>query len=94
MSPPATLRACAEAVLRCPDPAEKTKISRDFAARWQSAPFELGTATPPDFPARPDAPELVAPRDVPRPSAPPLSASLAEEAAPPTYEEVMAMKQA
>ncbi|WP_281841752.1 ferritin-like domain-containing protein [Sinisalibacter aestuarii] len=61
----------AEAVLRTADGHEKAALSQSLAARWQSsreagAPLDIGTATPPDRPARPARPELLDPRDVPR----------------------------
>ena len=61
----------ADQVLRTNDAHAKTALSRGFAAQWLSAREngakpEIGTASPPDFPARPDAPELLEPRDVPR----------------------------
>ncbi|MEL6618968.1 MAG: ferritin-like domain-containing protein [Pseudomonadota bacterium] len=65
------LAQMAEAVLRTADGREKTALSRRFAAEWRAARAdgtipEIGTATPPDHPARPAAPELLNPRDVPR----------------------------
>ncbi|WP_299505321.1 ferritin-like domain-containing protein [uncultured Roseobacter sp.] len=65
------LAAMAEAVLCTADGREKTALSRQFAAAWQAARDdgqkpEIGSATPPLHPARPDAPELLSPRDVPR----------------------------
>ncbi|WP_425090533.1 ferritin-like domain-containing protein [Tropicimonas sp. S265A] len=68
---PETLAGCADAVLRTPDGREKTALSRACAAKWfatraNNAPMEIGTASPPDMPARPDRPELLSPRDVPR----------------------------
>jgi len=64
------LADCAEAVLRTADGREKTALSRRFAAEWQAAraagsAVSIGSANPPDAPARPDAPELRNPRDVP-----------------------------
>lgn len=63
----------AEAVLRTADAREKTALSRRFAAEWLSTREadpgtlpEIGAASPPMQPARPDAPTLLAPRDVPR----------------------------
>ncbi|MFC4670355.1 ferritin-like domain-containing protein [Seohaeicola nanhaiensis] len=62
----------AEAVLRCGDGRAKAALSRAHAAAWLAArdgsgeSIEIGRATPPDQPARPDRPELLAPRDVPR----------------------------
>ncbi len=65
------LAQMAEAVLTTADAREKTALSRRFAALWQAARAagerpEIGTASPPDRPARPDAPALLDPRDVPR----------------------------
>ena len=37
-----------------------------FAARASQAPMPLGRADPPDFPARPEAPALLDPREVPK----------------------------
>ncbi|MEO1491887.1 MAG: ferritin-like domain-containing protein [Pseudomonadota bacterium] len=62
-------------MLRTPDAAAKCQLSRATAAAWQArregdgAPVDadtLGHGTPPDFPARPDRPELLPPKDVPR----------------------------
>ena len=71
MSLPTTLAAGAEAVLRTADAHEKVALSRKIAAAWresvaQGRPLDVGTATPPLRPARPDAPVLKDPRDVPR----------------------------
>lgn len=61
----------AETVLRTANGREKTAISRAFAAEWQTARDagetpEIGRAAPPVHPARPEKPELLNPRDVPR----------------------------
>jgi uncharacterized ferritin-like protein (DUF455 family) len=61
----------ADTVLRTADARQKTALSRRYAALWREARDagmrpEIGTATPPDRPARPDHPELRDPRDVPR----------------------------
>lgn len=66
-----TLTDLAVEVLTTADGRAKTRISRRNAARWFAAreagtPLEIGATPPPDFPARPDAPELLSPRDVPR----------------------------
>jgi len=66
-----TLTQMACAVLNTADGREKTALSRGFAAQWSTAraagdDVEIGTCSPPDMPARPKAPELRAPRDVPR----------------------------
>ncbi|MEM7471011.1 MAG: ferritin-like domain-containing protein [Pseudomonadota bacterium] len=65
------LRAMAVEVLTTADPKEKTMLSRAHAARWKQAraadeTVELGDACPPEFPARPSAPALHDPRDVPK----------------------------
>ena len=61
----------ADAVLRTADGRKKTALSRRFAAEWQAARAQgetpaVGSASPPLHPARPAAPELLSPRDVPR----------------------------
>ena len=66
-----TLAEAAVEVLSTADAREKTKLSRAHAARWQAAVArgevpDIGRATPPDRPARPEKPELLDPRDVPR----------------------------
>jgi uncharacterized ferritin-like protein (DUF455 family) len=65
------LAEMADRVLRTADARAKTALSRDYAARWQEARAseitpEIGRATPPGAPARPVAPALLDPRDVPR----------------------------
>lgn len=65
------LTEMATEVLNTADGREKTRLSRAHAARWFSArdqdrPLKIGTSLPPDLPARPERPELVQPRDVPR----------------------------
>jgi len=65
------LAQMAEAVLRTANGREKTALSRKFAAEWREARAtgarpEIGQANPPLHPARPAAPELLNPRDVPR----------------------------
>lgn len=71
MSPASTLADMAVEVLSTADGRAKTAISRAHAARWFKARADgndiaVGQATPPDMPARPDHPELLSPRDVPR----------------------------
>ncbi len=59
-------------VLTTADGRKKTAVSRAHAAAWRAyregtgAEIRVGTANPPLHPARPDAPELLSPRDVPR----------------------------
>ncbi|NKX46395.1 ferritin-like domain-containing protein [Roseicyclus persicicus] len=65
------LARMAEAVLTTADARDKTALSRRHAAAWHAARAEgrlpeIGTAAPPLRPARPDKPDLLAPRDVPR----------------------------
>ena len=66
-----SLAEMAVEVLSCADGRAKTALSHAYAAAWFAArnagqPLPIGSATPPDFPARPDRPELLDPRDVPR----------------------------
>jgi len=63
-----TLAACACAVLRAAEPAAKVALSREYAALWRDGALEVGAGdeAPPDRPARPERPELKAPRDMPR----------------------------
>lgn len=58
-------------VLSTADGRLKTQKSRSYADLWKSAraqgqPIEIGTCAPPDHPARPQKPELLSPRDVPK----------------------------
>jgi uncharacterized ferritin-like protein (DUF455 family) len=67
----ATLAQMAVEVLTTADGRAKTALGRRHAAAWHAAraagtPLPLGRAQPPARPARPAAPELLAPRDVPR----------------------------
>jgi uncharacterized ferritin-like protein (DUF455 family) len=66
-----TLAAMAVEVLTTADGRAKTALSHAHAARWRAAraageALPLGQATPPMRPGRPDRPELLPPRDVPR----------------------------
>lgn len=65
------LAAAAERVLRTADPHDKTRLSRQVAAAWFAVREagespSVGEASPPDFPARPNQPELKDPREMPR----------------------------
>ena len=58
-------------VLQTADGRAKTALSHQYASEWRAArasgdAVEIGSAAPPTHPARPDAPELLSPRDVPR----------------------------
>jgi uncharacterized ferritin-like protein (DUF455 family) len=66
-----TLTEMALEVLSTADGREKTALSRAHAARWFAAreagdTIPVGTAEPPLQPARPEEPELLDPRDVPK----------------------------
>ncbi len=66
-----TLAEMACAVLETADGREKTALSRRFAAEWFAAREggafpEVGRGAPPNRPARPDRPELLDPREVPK----------------------------
>ena len=66
-----TLSEAAVAVLTTKDAHEKASFSRQLAKQWFDSveagePMPIGNAAPPDTPARPDKPELLNPRDVPR----------------------------
>ena len=66
-----TLTQMAVDVLTTPDGREKTALSREHAKRWFASrdagkPLDVGIADPPLRPSRPDRPELLDPRDVPK----------------------------
>lgn len=66
-----TLCDMAVDVLTTADGREKTAKSLDYAAQWVAArkagtPLEIGAATPPLRPSRPEKPALLDPRDVPK----------------------------
>lgn len=62
-----TLSAEAVAVLTQPDPAIKTALAQGMAERWRAgAVAAFGNAEPPDRPARPTRPQLLAPRLMPK----------------------------
>ncbi|UWQ60124.1 ferritin-like domain-containing protein [Leisingera caerulea] len=69
---PLTLAGRAAEVLNTADGRQKTALSRRHAAAWfafrnGSGPdIAIGTTSPPMHPARPDKPELLHPRDVPK----------------------------
>lgn len=66
-----TLAAMAVEVLTTADGRAKTTLSHAHAATWfaaraAGAPLPVGTASPPLRPARPDSPEVLPPRDMPK----------------------------
>ncbi len=71
-NPALTLAEMARNVLTTADGREKTKLSRHYATQWRAAragdadPIDVGITTPPLHPARPAAPALLDPRDVPK----------------------------
>lgn len=62
-----TLSEAACAVLTTTDPAAKARLSRQIATEWRSGKIaDIGDASPPDRPARPSEPLLMAPKFVKR----------------------------
>ncbi len=66
-----TLTQMATEVLMTADGREKTALSRRYATQWREsraggAPIEIGMAEPPLQPSRPEKPELLAPKDMPK----------------------------
>ena len=62
-----TLADAALTVLTTAEVADKCRLTREFAADWREGRIvEVGTASLPDRPARPERPELLAPRHMPR----------------------------
>src|SRR3954469_3152709 len=64
--PEQTLAAAAVEILTATEPAEKIARSAATARAWRAGALAVGAATPPDHPARPAAPVLLAPREMPR----------------------------
>lgn len=61
-----SLAEMAVEVLSTHDGREKTALSHAHAATWRDGGVEIGHAVPPDRPARPEKPDLLHPRDVPK----------------------------
>ena len=53
-------------ILKTVAPADKIRLTHALAADWRVGALEVGTAVPPARPARPPAPELRLPRDMPK----------------------------
>lgn len=53
-------------MLAAADPADKLALTAEAAAAWRAGDLPVGSATPPDRPARPTHPVLLPPRDMPR----------------------------
>lgn len=68
MHPPHFTTLCAGAVfiLQTATPEEKSSLSRKLAALWQEDQIPLGEAEPPLRPNRPDKPDLLMPKDMPK----------------------------
>jgi uncharacterized ferritin-like protein (DUF455 family) len=62
-----TVTGAARAVLGCGDPHAKARLARKLAEALKSGCItEIGAPGAPDFPARPDRPRRLAPRDMPK----------------------------
>jgi uncharacterized ferritin-like protein (DUF455 family) len=61
-----TLLESAVAVLSTAEPATKAATSHRTAEAWRSGALALGRGAPPDRPARPDRPLLLAPKEMPK----------------------------
>ena len=67
MSIPATLTDAALAVLDQPEPAEKVRLTLEYAQAWRDGAIAIvGDTPPPPRPARPAKPELISPGDMPK----------------------------
>ncbi|MDA0996815.1 MAG: ferritin-like domain-containing protein [Proteobacteria bacterium] len=67
MSAEPTLRGAALEVLSAAEPARKLALTRTHAQRWQLGEISaIGVEQPPDRPARPARPELLAPARMPK----------------------------
>lgn len=64
---PASLSDAAVQILNEPDPVEKVHLTRTYAAAWEVGEIStIGNTPPPIRPARPEKPELLPPRDMPK----------------------------
>jgi len=61
-----TLTELAVEILSTADPDLKVRLTQKAAPVWKAGSLAVGNAAPPDRPARPPKPELLAPRDMPR----------------------------
>ena len=67
MTGKAALARAARDVLLCGDARSKAALAREVAARWRAGELEAdGAVEMPDRPNRPEKPELLLPRDMPR----------------------------
>jgi uncharacterized ferritin-like protein (DUF455 family) len=61
-----SLASLAVATLTTADPTAKAAAARAMAVAWREGALQVGEATPPDRPARPERPELRRPGDMPK----------------------------
>jgi uncharacterized ferritin-like protein (DUF455 family) len=61
-----SLLAAAVEVLASADPAAKAQASHRAAEAWRAGALAIGSAQPSDRPARPDRPQLLAPKEMPK----------------------------
>ncbi|MBK18127.1 MAG: rhamnosyltransferase [Rhodospirillaceae bacterium] len=62
-----TLCAAAVSILNCADADQKSALAQKLAISWKNGALpEIGHAVPPQRPARPSKPELLAPREMPK----------------------------
>jgi len=61
-----SLLNAAVAVLETADPAAKAEASHRAAEAWRAGDLVVGTGSPPDRPARPSRPLLLAPKEMPK----------------------------
>jgi uncharacterized ferritin-like protein (DUF455 family) len=60
------LLQCAVEILATGDSVAKATLSHRAAAAWRAGDLAVGAAQPPDRPARPDRPPLLAPKEMPK----------------------------
>jgi uncharacterized ferritin-like protein (DUF455 family) len=63
---PATLSGYAVAVLETASPDAKVQLTETAAKAWRAGGLPVGKMAPPDRPARPEKPELLLPREMPK----------------------------
>src|SRR5438552_17527682 len=64
--PPTSLTSGAVAILATADPAAKASASRRLAEMWQAGGLDVGDSVPTARPARPERPELLPPKEMPK----------------------------
>jgi len=66
VNPPDTLSGYAVAVLETAAPDAKVELTYTAAKAWRAGGLPVGRMSPPDRPARPEKPELLLPREMPK----------------------------